>query len=549
MSSGIVKNCFIAAVFMTTVVFNCIGADLASLPWAQICTGKMGTEWYASDEATAIADKLLLIQKNTGGWPKNYEFHLLSDAEIQALSMERAERSCLDNNATTQEMQFLARVYAGSGTEQYRQAFERGLRMILNAQKTNGGWSQYWPIFGDGRYHDFITFNDNLMTNVLRLLQNVASNRDIYTGIVDASVRDECSEAYDRGIELVINCQVDDNGIPSAWCAQHHNSSLIPVEGRPFELPSISGYESVALLSYLMTIDCPSAALQNTIRTAVAWLDEHKITDKALEKYTNADGLSDYRIVDKPGSNLWARFIQLGGDTGEAIYKDFFERLRLRGKTRSYTWEGKKYTYSEYELASSSYDPDRAYQPVFSIYDNLYPHLFYRFLYNYEDSAPEPDQKGVPVPTSIGIGQRTGYQFMGNWGEKLINSEYPAWEQRMLSLADADDHNLHLLSAGTYIASDTDGSSVSYRFPDGISISNSRSKLYAEGLSYTRAIKYSPNIEYTITLPPGMKVSRIRFTGYNNYSDADAYISRCNGKYYPTSDYTFPPKDESGKET
>ncbi len=34
--------------------------------------------------------------------------------------------------------------------------------------------------------------------------------------------------------------------------------------------------------------------------------------------------------------------------------------------------------------------------------------------------------------------------------------------------------------------------------------------------------------------------------GYDNYSDADAYIRRCNGVEYSPSDYLFPAKDESG---
>lgn len=526
--------------------FAAVAVELSSLSWTQVCFGKMGEEWYGSDEARMIADRVVHIQKTTGGWMKNYEIHLLSDDEIEALYEDRFSHSCLDNNATTQEMQFLARVFAKTQVEGYRQSFVRGLQMILTAQKANGGWSQFWPLYGGGRYHDYITFNDNLITNVLRLLHNIVSNRGDYAEIVDASTREDCERAFDRCIELIIKCQVDDNGTPSAWCAQHHNTTFIPVEGRPFELPSISGYESATLLSFLMTIERPSPALQNTIRTAVAWLDAHKIVDKAVESFTNADGEPDKRIIDKPGSSVCARFIQLGGPTGEAIYQAFFEMLRSRGKSRSYTWEGQTYTYTEYEIASSSYDPERAYQPIFSIYNDDYPHLYYRFLYNYEDADPVPDANGVPVATSLSRGPRCGYGFMDSWGERLINTEYPAWELRMMALADSEGYNLYQLSQGSYLDSDIDGSNVTYLFSDGISVSNNQGKQYAKGLGYTDAIKYSANVEYTIHLPEDFTVTQIRFTGYDNYSDADAYIRRCNGVEYSPSDYLFPAKDESG---
>lgn len=521
----------------------------SSLTWNLICNGKMGSEWYGSDEARALADRVVYLQHTNGGWMKNIEVHMLTEQEVAELYADRSTESCLDNNATTQEMNFLAQVYSRTGVESYREAFGRALDMILSAQKANGGWSQYWPLRGPGYYHDYITFNDNLMTNVLKTLQSVVSGRGDYAGLVDDSKRQECSNAYDRGIDLIIKCQVDDNGTPSAWCAQHDNTTLIPVEGRPFELPSISGYESLSLLSYLMSIERPSSALQATIRSAVAWLDNHRIPDKALETYTNDEGRPDVRIVDSPGRSLWARFIQLGGPTGEAIYNEFFNKLQARGKVRSYEWQGKKYTYPEYQIARDSYDPGMAYQPLYSIYDKEYPHLFYRFLYNYEDTDPVENPDGLPLATSLTSGPRTSYQFMGNWGESIIDRAYPEWERRMLSLAGSDGFELCLLSKATYIGSDISGSDISYNFPDGISLSNHTNRLYAEGAVNTNTIKYSKNTEYTIHLPEGMKVSRIRFTGYNNYANTEACIRDINGTSYSASDHIFPTKDEAGNPT
>ncbi|MDE6371024.1 MAG: pectate lyase [Duncaniella sp.] len=524
-------------------------AESSSLTWNQICNGKMGSEWYGTDEARIIADRVVYLQHTNGGWMKNIELHRLTDQEVAGLYADRSSESCLDNNATTQEMNFLALVYAATGIESYRESFARALSMILSAQKSNGGWSQYWPLRGPGYYHDYITFNDNLMTNVLKILQSVAGGQGGYAGLVDDSIRQKCSDAFNRGIDLIIRCQVDDNGTPSAWCAQHDNTTLLPAEGRPFELPSISGYESSSLLSFLMSIEQPSSALKDVIRTAVRWLDAHRIPDKALETYTNDEGLPDARIVDRPGRSLWARFIQLGGPAGEAVYNDFFKKLRDRGKSRSYVWQGKKYTYPEYQIAQDSYDPAMAYQPIYSMYDTERPHIFYRFLYNYEDSEPVENSDGIPLPTSLSSGPRTSYQFMGSWGENLIDREYPEWERRMLSLAESDGYELCLLSKSTYIDSDISGSDISYNFRDGISLSNHTNRQFAEGARNTNTIKYSKNTEYSIHLPEGMQVSRIRITGYNNYANNEAYILNCNGNAYSPSDYIFPTKDGDGNPT
>lgn len=51
----------------------------SDLKWSEICAGKMGADWYGSDEAKTIADKVLAAQKNSGGWMKNIEFHKIND--------------------------------------------------------------------------------------------------------------------------------------------------------------------------------------------------------------------------------------------------------------------------------------------------------------------------------------------------------------------------------------------------------------------------------------------------------------------------------------
>lgn len=527
------KRILLMTVLLAGLWVNGLAQSASSMKWADICRGRMSASWYGSDEAQQIADKVLAAQKNSGGWMKNIEFHNVSEYG------DKTEHSCLDNGATTQEMRFLAKVYQSTKVEKYKESFTKALNMIFTAEKGCGGWSQYWPLSGNGSYQDYITFNDDLITNVMKLLQEIATNKGDFADITDESTRKKCEQSFQRAIDVIIKCQVDDNGTPAAWCAQHDTITFLPTEGRPHELPSISAYESADLLSYLMTIEKPSEQLQQTIHTAVDWLDKHKIDGKAVEDFTNDNGEKDRRIIDKAGSAVWGRFIQLGGATGEKTYNAFFTKLKNRNTTRYY----KTYSYTEYEIATNSYDASKAYQPIFAIYDNQIQHLYYRFLYTYEDAPEATDWQGCTVPTSLNALRRVNYQFMGSWPLNVIKNEYPSWKQRIESQGGDEDYTAYTLSAETNTGSNT---SALYNFNDEISVANSNGKGYGTGKSNT--VKYSANVNYTVQLPEGMRVRKVQFYGYDNY-DADAYIKSFNGQNFSATDYVFPAKDDTGNMT
>jgi len=529
------KQFLFCVITLLVISYGVKAADVSTLSWGQVCSGQMGASWYGSAESQAIADIVLSVQKVNGGWTKNDQLHKLTSTELSSLLADRNGRSCLDNYATTQEMRFVAKVYQGCKIEKYRQSFAKALQLIFTAEKSNGGWSQYWPLSGNGSYHDYITFNDDLMTNVMKMLRDIQSNTGDFKDIIDETTRERCLASFNKGLEVILKCQIDDNGTKAAWCAQHDPVDFLPTEGRPHELPSVSGSESASLLSFLMTIPNPSPQLQQAITAAVTWLDSHKIEGKAIEDYTNSSGEADRRIVDRAGSAIWGRFIQLGGAKGKQAYDKFFNKLQINNKSRSYTYNNKVYTYKEYEIATTSYQPDKAYQPIFAIYSNDYAHLFYRFLYNYEDTPPVVDSKGLPVATSLMAGNRRNYQYLGSWGLNVINVEYPAWRQKIDAQNDAGSSTLYELSNVNYESSE----GTTYKFKDGFTISNTAGKGYATGSSNT--IKFSAGVEYTIAIPQGLTVEKVAYYGYDNY-DVDAYISQMNGVTYTSTDYVFPAK-------
>lgn len=535
------KRTFLSIIMLAVACISLSAASLSSMKWANVCSGGMGAAWYGSTESQDVADIVLAVQKNTGGWMKNDQLHNLSTSEYNDLINARDEHSCFDNYATTQEMRFLAKVWQGCKVDKYRESFEDALLLILKAQKQVGGWSQYYPLSGNGSYQDYITFNDDLMTNIMKILRDIYNNEGDFKDIVDETLRNKCKEAFDKGLECIIKCQVDDNGTPAAWCAQHDTIDYLPTEGRPHELPSISGYESASLLSFLMSVENPSEELQNTITTAIDWLSKHVYRENAkIEDYTNTQGEADRHIVEATNSDVWARFIQIGGESGEKIYNKFFQKLQKYNKSRSYTYNGKTYTFTEYQIATSSYDATKEYQPIYAIYDGNYPHLYYRFLYNYEDADSITIAGSLKVPTSLCAVRRTSYQFLGSWCYNTIHTEYPAWKQKIDAQNEAGEATLYELSQTTYVDESPD---YQYNFNNGFYVTNAKTKHYGTGTTPT--CKYSAN-EYIIYIPEGISVTKVTYYGYNNYNTGDANISKFNGQTLSDDAYVFPAKDITG---
>lgn len=528
----------LAILLMTFMGMN--AQSYKDLKWGEICSGKMGTEWYGSAEAISVADTLVSVQKTNGGWMKNDQFHKLSTSELtarQKLSGDNGRNihSCFDNYATTQEMRFLAKVYQQTHQQRFLDAFKRALDLIFESGNSlKGGWAQYWPLSSDKfSYQNYITFNDDLMLNMMRILQDISEQKGDFAGLVDDATREKCKAQWDKAIECVINCQIDDNGVKAAWCAQHDAADFLPTEGRPHEMPSVSGYESANLLYYLMSINKPSEEIQQSITAAVEWLKSHKYKENAtVEDYTNAKGEADRHIVEKQGTNLWGRFIQIGGESGKKIYQKFYDKLKARGKSRAHHLTG--YSYPECDILEASYDETKAYQPIFAIYSNDYPELFYRHLYNYDDTPDAKDKYGQTVATSLMAQNRRSYQYLGSWCDGVIKT-YQTWKAKIEAEEEAGDYESFVISSETFL---NENPSYTWCFKDGFKVSNNKSKKYSTGQNGT--VKFS-SADYTMTLPEGKRVEKVTFAGYDNY-DADSYLKSLNGVTFTETQYVFPAK-------
>ncbi len=422
-------------IFCLLSLLLCIGAvsALADSVWKNSFALGQPEEWYGSEEALRIAENVLLYQKNSGGWPKNEEMHeVLTEEQKAYLMQSKGDLSCLDNGATTTEMRYLAKVYSHVPDARYLEAFRRGLECLLEAQSLCGnGWPQYWPRRGGNSgksYSNFITFNDNVVVNILRMLQDVMSNSGDFANITDESTRQKAKESFDKGMQCILECQIrTDDGALTVWCAQHDPETLLPAVARNYEMPSYSGAESAEILLFLMSLEQPSEAIVRAVEGGVRWYESHVLRDKALESFVNVSGEPDKRLVDAPGKRLWGRFVQIGGEMGQRTYEALFDYLERYGSTRTVEYQGNSYRYRDVDNARNSYDPTMAELPIYCPKSSE-EGCSYRFAYSYNDAEPQVDANGVPMRTSLNTYDRTTYSFVGTWGEKVL-TRYERWKR------------------------------------------------------------------------------------------------------------------------
>ncbi len=289
-------------------------AQAAPIKWHDAL--KQSREWYGSAEAARIADNLIAYQRESGGWPKNIDMAvLLSQSERADIAKEKASAdSTIDNDATYTQLIFLARVYTLKQLPAYRESFLRGFDYLLKAQYPNGGWPQYYPIRKG--YYQHITFNDNAMIGVMRLLRDVAQHKPDYA-FVDEARSARADKSVAKGIECILKTQIMVREKRTVWCAQHDEVTLAPAPARAYEHVSLSGQESVGIVEFLMGVEHPDKRIVGAIESAVAWFKSAQLN--GIRWVETAGTPVDHIVVaDRSAPPLWARFYEI--DTNRPIF-------------------------------------------------------------------------------------------------------------------------------------------------------------------------------------------------------------------------------------
>lgn len=238
---------------------------------------KRPAAWYASPEARRIADNIVSFQTPAGGWGKNADRSGPPRQRGQAYVAAEGKEAwtfvgTIDNNATTTELQFLARVQAAlpdAENASYRAAALKGIQYLLDAQYPNGGWPQVYPL--QGGYHDAITFNDDAMVEAIELLAQ-AARREGDFAFVPPALASAARTAVERGIDMILASQITVQGKRTAWCQQHDAITLAPVGARNFEPAALTSAESARILHMLKRVPKRGPELAAAIDAGIAWL-------------------------------------------------------------------------------------------------------------------------------------------------------------------------------------------------------------------------------------------------------------------------------------
>ena len=314
-------------------------------------------KFYGQTEARRIADIVVSFQTPAGGWSKNLDMTEHQRAPGERFAHGNVSRypgnfdndtprdthwnyvGTLDNDATTTQLRFLAKVIADVGpayNPAHRAAFLRGMDYLFAAQFPNGGWPQVWPL--EGGYHDAITYNDDAMINVLQLLSDVAEGQKEFA-FVPQPTRELAAASMKRGIECILQTQIVVDGHRTVWCQQHDPLNLKPTSARNYEMPAQCGSESAGIMRFLMGLPDPNPNTVTAVHAAAAWFEKTKLRDVAFK----AVGDEGKQLVPAPGAvPLWARYYEIGtdrpvfGDRDKTIHDDVKELSAER--RNGYSW-------------------------------------------------------------------------------------------------------------------------------------------------------------------------------------------------------------------
>lgn len=310
---------------------------------------KSDASWFGTEEAKKIAENVLLYQRDIGGWPKNIQMQneLTPSQKKELLEIKKTTKeTTTDNEATTQEMLFMSKMYTQVKDERYKESFLKGLNYLLEAQYANGGWPQFYPL--KKGYYTHITYNDDSMVRILNVMKEVAEGTDFYSIKPSKEIVAKTKIAFDKGIDCIIKTQYKQNGVLTAWCAQHDEVTLAPANARAFELASLSGYESAKIVLLLMSVEKPSPEIVTAVKSAVVWFEKTKITNLEEKRVLNDAGkIVDKKMIPTTNANpIWARFMDL--ETNEPFFCD---RDGIRKKSLDQIGSERRNGYSWYSDA------------------------------------------------------------------------------------------------------------------------------------------------------------------------------------------------------
>ena len=290
---------------------------------------------YLPEQYVAIAENILLYQRDNGGWRENWDpARILDETEKRAVLADKSKTdTSLDNRTTYTHLEYLAEVFERTRDERFRTACLRGLEFLLGAQHPAGGFPHSFP--DTSGYRGNITLMDDVTPGALKTLRKAALGRAPFA-FLDAPYRERARRSVELGDACLLKLQVRVKGLLTVWAGQYDPRTLEPTSARAFELPSLVSDESASVVRYLMAIESPSPEVVASVEAAIRWFERAKIKGMRVEtvpaepvRYKHHTSKDDRVVVrDAKAPPMWARFYEIGTNRpfmanrdGKKVYK------------------------------------------------------------------------------------------------------------------------------------------------------------------------------------------------------------------------------------
>ncbi len=292
------------------------------------------------------AKNIMTWQLASGGWDKDLNGHsnnpFTGTKEIEKIthgwSKDGVPLGTIDNDGTYSEMRILAEAYQYE-TDQtvkasFKASFLKGMDFLTKLQTEKGGFTQVYP--KRGNYSDYVTYNDNAMASVLKMLNDIKMKKFPFVGdFIDKATYDKAVDMLNKGIDYTIKAQIMSNGVYAGWCSQHDPSTYEPKKGRDFEPVSISSSESVGVIKVLLSQQDNKLAVERAEK-AIEYFKKVALHDTGFDNKT-----APY-FFEKQGSTIWYRFYEINtdkgvfGDRDKSVHYDISEISQERRE--GYSW-------------------------------------------------------------------------------------------------------------------------------------------------------------------------------------------------------------------
>ncbi|HYV38893.1 MAG TPA: pectate lyase [Gemmataceae bacterium] len=262
--------------------------------------------WYDSFEAKEIARNVLSWQSPAGSWPQD-----IDTGENKYEGDPKELKGTFESGASTGELRYLARIFRVGKDERYGDAFDKGLKHILDAQYPTGGWPAFAPP-PKMTYERHIAFHDYCQANILHLLREIANAKQY--SFLRKDKRDTIRDVFERGIECMVKCQIVVKNQRTGWCALHDEVTLQPRAGSKYEPVAIYSAETASNLLFLMTVKDPSPAVIKAVHGGCQWQERVKL---AGIKLAVKDGVVAV-VRDTKAPYLWTQYYEI--ETGKSMF-------------------------------------------------------------------------------------------------------------------------------------------------------------------------------------------------------------------------------------